>query len=250
MPAVAVMQPYLFPYIGYFHLIQAVKYFVVLDDVHLPGRGGRGFVNRNRLLVNGVPKWFTVPVRNDRLDTPLSQREYLLDDAWCSKLLRTLRTNYSAENREAAERLVAHLKPEKHSDRSVVAVNLSLLILTMDEIGIQRPVVLRSSNIAPKANDPTDRLVRICTELGGTEYVNLPGGRALYSELRFREAGVRLGFIDPQPEPYPQRSERFVPWMSILDLIASTKTKQRSAALSAYSIEFCDSRESHRPEHD
>lgn len=55
----AIMQPYLFPYIGYWQLVNAVDKFVVLDDVNFIKRG---FINRNRILINGKSYLFTVPV--------------------------------------------------------------------------------------------------------------------------------------------------------------------------------------------
>ena len=51
MKSVAIMQPYFLPYIGYFQLLAAVDTFVVLDDVNYINRG---WINRNRLLINGV----------------------------------------------------------------------------------------------------------------------------------------------------------------------------------------------------
>ncbi|WP_340643645.1 WbqC family protein, partial [Phenylobacterium sp.] len=53
------MQPYLLPYIGYFQLIAAADVFVIYDDVQYM-RGG--WINRNRILLNGAPHWLTLPV--------------------------------------------------------------------------------------------------------------------------------------------------------------------------------------------
>lgn len=47
---VAIMQPYFFPYIGYWQLINAVDKFVIYDDVNYINRG---WVNRNNILLNG-----------------------------------------------------------------------------------------------------------------------------------------------------------------------------------------------------
>ena len=47
---IAIMQPYLFPYIGYFQLINCVDLFVLLDDVNYIMRG---YINRNTLMING-----------------------------------------------------------------------------------------------------------------------------------------------------------------------------------------------------
>ena len=59
MKKVAIMQPYLFPYIGYFQLLNAVDIFVLFDDVNYINRG---WINRNRILLNGKPHLFTIPL--------------------------------------------------------------------------------------------------------------------------------------------------------------------------------------------
>ena len=56
---IAIMQPYFFPYIGYWQLIHAVDHFVIYDDVnYIKG----GWINRNRILINGKPAYITVPL--------------------------------------------------------------------------------------------------------------------------------------------------------------------------------------------
>lgn len=229
------MQPYLFPYVGYFHLIQAVDCFVVLDDVRMPSPG---FVSRNRLLVGGEPKWFSLPVKRDHRGAPLSSRSYLLDERWVKNTSLTLRHNYSDSNRLDAEELIMRLHPDRQMSPNVVDVNLDALSATLQSLDIRPPTMLRSSQIASPAPNPTARLIRICQELGADTYVNLPGGRALYDRATFAASEIRLGFIDSRPEPYPQRAESFVPWLSILDLIANTDNPIRNDVLSAYSIDF------------
>ena len=54
---VAIMQPYLFPYIGYWQLIHAVDTFVIFDDVNYIKKG---YINRNNILVNGQKQTFTL----------------------------------------------------------------------------------------------------------------------------------------------------------------------------------------------
>lgn len=56
----AIMQPYLFPYIGYWQLISAVDKFVLLDDVNFIKRG---YINRNSILINGKAHMFSIPIR-------------------------------------------------------------------------------------------------------------------------------------------------------------------------------------------
>ena len=55
----AIMQPYLFPYLGYFQLIAAVDKFVFYDDVNFIKNG---WINRNRLLISGKVNYITIPL--------------------------------------------------------------------------------------------------------------------------------------------------------------------------------------------
>ena len=54
-----IMQPYFMPYIGYWQLMNAVDKYVVYDDVNFI-KGG--WINRNRILICGEPKYINVPM--------------------------------------------------------------------------------------------------------------------------------------------------------------------------------------------
>src|SRR5258706_4590191 len=88
---VAIMQPYFFPFIGYFQLLKAVDVFVFYDDVNFIKKG---WINRNRILVNGQEFLFTIPCKS------ISQNKLIKDVevAWSpkdqEKFVKTLETNY------------------------------------------------------------------------------------------------------------------------------------------------------------
>ena len=105
----AIMQPYFFPYIGYFQLIAAVDLFVVYDNIKYTKKG---WINRNRLLRNGQDATFTVPLKSasDALD--IRERE-LADDFNRGKLLNQFKGAYQrapffAETFPLVERVVRH----------------------------------------------------------------------------------------------------------------------------------------------
>ena len=58
----AIMQPYFFPYIGYFQLIAAVDLFIVYDNIKYTKKG---WINRNRMLQNGRDAMFSLPLKRD-----------------------------------------------------------------------------------------------------------------------------------------------------------------------------------------
>ena len=55
----AIMQPYIFPYIGYYQLIDAVDQFIIFDDVNFIKRG---WINRNNILLNKNKHLFSIPL--------------------------------------------------------------------------------------------------------------------------------------------------------------------------------------------
>ena len=80
---VAIMQPYLFPYIGYFQLITAVDMFVLYDNIKYTKKG---WINRNRLLQNGVDAMFSIPLKNAPDHLNVCERE-LADSFDASKFI-------------------------------------------------------------------------------------------------------------------------------------------------------------------
>jgi len=56
---ISIMQPYIFPYLGYFHLIEASDRFIFYDDVNFIRKG---WINKNKILLNGNDFTFTVPL--------------------------------------------------------------------------------------------------------------------------------------------------------------------------------------------
>ena len=56
-----IMQPYFFPYIGYWQLMNAVDTYVVYDDVaYIKG----GWINRNNILMNCAKNLITIPLKD------------------------------------------------------------------------------------------------------------------------------------------------------------------------------------------
>jgi len=89
---VAIMQPYLFPYIGYFQLVEAVDYFVILDEVNFIKRG---WINRNRILISNKEHTFTLPLQKASQNKLIKELELFKPDSSKEKLLTTIRHAYS-----------------------------------------------------------------------------------------------------------------------------------------------------------
>lgn len=230
---VAVMQPYLFPYLGYFHLLDAVDKFVVLDDVKYPKNG---WVNRNRILVNGSPIWFTVPVSST--SELISEKQYLINEQGIKKLQETLVRSYArSPNLRTVLPWLENLA--KSNQDGVVESNIILLKKTMELLGMKIPEIITSSELKiDKKLTGERKILEICYLFGAETYVNLPGGVNLYDQKNFASRGIRLAFIQSNFYPYFQKAEAFVPRMSILDFLLSQSTNYKDwiSAANCYSL--------------
>jgi hypothetical protein len=223
-------------HIGYFQLLQEVDVFVVLDDVQMPNPG---FVNRNRLLVEGHSHWFSLPVAKSSHTAPLKDRHFQLAERWTKSLQRTLEYSYApSAGRSEASELIGLSSPSNAKLDAVVDFNVATLQATTRVLGIRIPETLRSSEIDARVTSAEERVINLCKRLQAGDYINLPGGKELYDPERFERAGIRLGFIEPVACAYPQKSAEFIPWLSILDVLASTDTYNRMRVLNSYTVSY------------
>jgi hypothetical protein len=231
----AIMQPYLFPYIGYFQLIHAVDRFVVYDDVAFIKQG---WINRNRLLINDAPAFFTVPIKNASSFALISDTR--IDDApqhsrWAEKLLKTVDTAY----RRAPEfGRVFPVIEEVFGRKTTRIVDLAVASLKAVATFLDiRTSFLDSSTTYGNAQlKGEERVLAICAAERAAEYVNLPGGHALYSSERFAARGIKLSFIEPRFPEYRQFGGNFVADLSIIDVLMFNPVETVREYLNAYEL--------------
>ena len=228
------MQPYFFPYLGYYRLVAAVERFVFYDDVQFIKQG---WIARNTIPVNGQPWTFSVPLEgassNKRID------EVRLDPArwpaWREKFLRTLDQTYGrAANFTEGRRLVADVLATPTDRIGVLAARSVEAVAQAAGIGTH---FLRSSELRFDTEAKgEERLLDLCARLGITDYVNAPGGAELYSTPRWRERGIRLRFIRHTPIAYPG-PQWFLPGASAIDAIMHVRFAQWPELLGGVELE-------------
>jgi len=211
---IAVMQPYFFPYIGYFQLMASVDRFVLFDNVQYIRQG---WINRNRILLNGKPSVITLPLKKDSRFKHINSRQ-ISDTFSHTKLLNQLREAYRhAPYQEEVLPLVEKIlnrKSENLFDYLLHSLNVLRDALTLNcEILISSDIPINHDLRAQ------DKILAICKELDAHTYINLPGGRALYDVEAFEQHGVSLCFLQPETFHYQQLTDEFVPWLSIIDVM-------------------------------
>jgi hypothetical protein len=189
---VAIMQPYFLPYIGYWQLISAVDQFVVLDDVHFINRG---WINRNRIVVNHSPAWLTLPLKKASQNKLIHEIEIQDDDGWRNRMGKTLDCSYSkAPSFSAISDFAGELLQKAQGNLSSYLSGMISRIC--EKLQIQTQIIPTSRDFPKGDLRGQERILDICKKLGATVYINPPGGRALYEPDKFEAEGIQLRFLE------------------------------------------------------
>ena len=236
---VAIMQPYFLPYIGYMQLMDAVDTFILYDDVAFINRG---WINRNRLLINGQEHLFTVPLRDASQNKRINEVHLADDPKWRGKLLKTIEQGYRKAPYYAAVMPITEKIINYATDSIAELVHFSLVELNQ-YLGITTRLVASSSvynNVGLKAQE---RILDICQQEKATRYINPIGGIELYDKPTFAQIGIDLNFIKAKRVDYPQLNrgraggpDEFIPWLSILDALMVNDVTTVRAMLKEYEL--------------
>lgn len=229
----AVMQPYLFPYIGYFQLLHACQHFVLLDDAAFIRQG---WINRNRILLHGAAYTFTIPLAAQSSFAPINGTMLLPDNGWKGKLIKTIDQAYRrAPHHTAVLALVEGVILA--ADADIASAAERSLRACMAHIGLVRPMIRSSALNLPLGLKGQERVIAICETVGTGLYVNAPGGRDLYSSAAFKAHGMDLRFLVPGEITYAQGRGSFVPGLSIIDVLMWNTPEQVRGLLARYTLE-------------
>jgi hypothetical protein len=225
----AVMQPYLFPYLGYFQLIRAVDTFVVYDDVnYIKG----GWINRNFILAEGHKQLITLPLQGASPNLLINQ--IMVGDRQ-DKLIETIRHRYSkAPQFSAVYPLVEDILNQQ--DKNLARYLDYQLRQLCDYLGLHPKWHASSALKKDNGLRGQDKVLAICEELGATHYINVPGGKSLYDREAFASRGVQLSFIQPKAVSYRQFGNEFVPNLSIIDVMMFNDKEQCARLLEEYEL--------------
>jgi hypothetical protein len=227
------MQPYFFPYFGYFQLISATDIFVIYDDTQLISRG---WVNRNRILVNGEASLITLPLKKSHFQENIRCRYFTEDIDWHKeKILKGIRLSYArAPYFNESYPLIESILD--FQERNVALFNENLIKVLCEHLGIATTILISSKLGLGEGLSGTDRIIAIMKGLQADIAINPIGGFNLYSCDEFMRHGVSLKFIKMTPIPYRQFGNRHLPNLSIIDVLMFLKLSEIQARLSEYSL--------------
>jgi hypothetical protein len=232
---VAIMQPYFFPYLGYFQLINAVDKFVIYDDVTYIKQG---WINRNNILVSGESFQFSIPLEKSSSfkkinDTILHPRLYSI---WRFKFLKTLTHAYL----KAPYFLVGYKLIEKvlfEEYENISQLNAGAITEVCKLLNIKTHIVTSSTVYKNDFLKGDQRIFDICKKESASVYINPIGGKSLYCKKSFAEKGFELLFLKSNALSYYQNQNYFIPNLSIIDLIMYVHNDQLGNYFKQYTLE-------------
>ena len=227
----AVMQPYLFPYIGYFQLMNAVDEFVVYDNIEF---SKKGWINRNRILVNGKDVHISASLKKD--SDYLDIRNRILADTWPAerkKMLNRITESYK-KSRFFESAYPVLEKAVLFEENNLFKFIFHSLQLVREYLNIVTPFIVSSSIKIDHTLKAEEKIIEICKERNATIYLNAIGGMELYDKTNFNKENIDLYFIKTADIVYPQFNNKFVPNLSIIDVMMFNSKAIISAYLQSY----------------
>lgn len=228
------MQPYLFPYIGYFQLINWADTFVFYNDAQFI-KGG--WINRNNILISNQKHLFNFSLEKSSTFSKINERKFDAKkfEFEKKKFLKTIYLSYSKA--PFFNNIYALLE----STLNLFTNNLSQSIFIShknicDYIQINTTFIL-SENLHYNRNESAEKkVIAMCKELHGKHYTNPIGGVNLYSKEVFNRENLELSFLKTKPIEYKQFNNNFIPWLSIIDILMFNSIEEIKIMLEQYEL--------------
>jgi len=217
---VAVMQPYFFPYLGYFQLINAVDIWVNMDHAKFIKKG---YMHKNTIQGNQIIR---VPLLGASQNLNTREIKVDLQSKDLIKLRSTLEHQYKKTPffQQAIEMfdLAISLKPQ-----SLAELNFQIIKNIHSYLGMNTKLLNTSIGMTNKPR--TEGIIEIVKNCKGSEYINAIGGRDIYENQSFLEHGVNLKFLNMTSEHPEDR-------LSIFHLLANLPTDEIKCRLDCYEL--------------
>ena len=238
-----IMQPYLFPYIGYFQLIKEVDLYVLTGDLQYIRHG---WINRNQIFVDGTSSnihYFSFPIVDDDYKLAINQREYKDYSGSCNKLYKQLKIAYG-KSINFSEGMDVIFEALRNDSVNVAEVNIHSVRVIAKYLGIDTKIYatdeyeeleIRKEFIK---KGQTERIIYLCQYYKADTYINAIGGRKLYSSCDFDKYNINLGFLVGERCPYNQNGKQFVDKLSIIDVIMNNKLSDTKRMIDKYVVQY------------
>ncbi len=230
---IALMQPYLFPYIGYWQLIQAVDTFVVYDNIQF---SKKGWFHRNNILLNGKKTLFSIPLKKDSDYLDVVDRMISEDsDRQINKIIAQIESGYKkAPYFNNVFPLIKNIFSSREKNLFYYIYNSIQLVA--EYLDIDTKIILSSTLDIDHKLKSEERVIETNKILHADHYINAIGGQGLYDKDRFFAEGITLNFLNTEIVEYKQFNNEFLPYLSIIDIMMFNSKDQIKEMLGRYTL--------------
>ena len=232
---VAVMQPYIFPYLGYYQLVNAADTFVFFDDVNYINKG---WINRNNILQNNQPLRFTLPLIKASQNKLINEIEISDYEKWKTSFLKTIEMSYKKAT--FFQEIFFWLNGFFAQQFSLISEITSASIKSVAALLQMKTQFCFSSDMKYKTGENQDgqmKVLEICRTLDADQYINPKNGTELYDKNIFEANNIKLYFINMDAFEYKQfKADLFVPYLSIIDVLMFNGINGTKEFLNKYTL--------------
>ncbi|MGE4457316.1 MAG: WbqC family protein [Arcobacteraceae bacterium] len=225
----AIMQPYLFPYIGYWQLINSVDTFVIFDDVNFIKKG---YINRNSILVGGKSQQITLELIGASQNKLINEIEVGNNS---QKLLKTIEMAYKKAPYfyDVFPMIEDILNNKEKNLAKFIGYSLEHIsnYLKLNTKFIYSSDIEKESSLKAQ-----DKIIDICKKLEATDYINAIGGQELYNKEKFQGKNMELNFLKTELTEYKQFKNDFIPYLSIIDILMFNSVTEVKLMLCKYDL--------------
>lgn len=218
----AIMQPYLFPYIGYWQLIANSDEFVFFDIVQYHKRS---WMNRNRILHPNKTKefqYFLIPITKHKKGTLIKDVVLSNNEKWKENILGklTVYKELKAPYYDDTIELIKSIFTKEYETFLSLSIESIKMICSYLDIELKYKIASDLNFDRSKIESPDDWALAISKDQKATSYLNPYGGYKIFDEDKYKSNGISLRFIKPNLTPYKQSwRENFTPGLSIIDIM-------------------------------
>lgn len=204
-----------FPWVGLFEQIILADILVFYDDVQF-SKGS--FTNRVQIKTQSGIKWLTVPLSNLKLGQNINETKIKNNKSWQASQIDFLKNTYKDHKYLADVLTIVNNVLSSKSDNISQLSELSILEV-LDYFGIKK-IIYQSSNLNIFSSS-SERVLNIAQHFSCNKYITGHGARSYLDHELFEKNNIEVRYINYAKVKYEQKFGDFIPYVSILDLIAN-----------------------------
>ncbi len=228
------MQPYFFPYIGYFQLIKYVDKMVIYDEIEYTKQS---WINRNQILLNHQAHFFSIGIQKASDYLPINQRK--LSEQFLKKGSKKILAQIENAYRKAPF-FKSTFELVKECFYCVHTNLFEYIFFSIQQVcqylEIQTPLIISSNLDFDNGLKREQKVIAIVQSIDGKKYINPIGGKDLYDSEDFLKEEIRLYFLKTQPIVYPQFGKTFQAFLSIIDVLMFNPLERVQHFLNQFSL--------------